>query len=54
MKDVVMLLDNPLISDMRVEKEAQSLVQAGLSVMIVCRTSTDVPERENRHGIEIE
>ena len=49
-----MLLDNPLASDQRVEKEAASLTEAGLSVVILASNEDQsLPEKEERNGYTI-
>ena len=50
---VVMLLDNPFISDSRVEKEADSLINSGFEVLIYCISDDHLPAEENRNGIII-
>lgn len=50
---IVMLLDNPFISDSRVEKEAISLIGAGFEVLVYCVSGENLPKEENRNGIVI-
>jgi hypothetical protein len=50
---ILMLLDNPFISDLRVNKEALSLVKVGFHVTIVCTKQNELAEEENIDGIEI-
>lgn len=50
---ILMLLDNPFISDLRVNKEALSLVKEGFHVTIVCTKQNGLAEEENIDGIEI-
>lgn len=51
--DILMLLDNAFTSDMRVEKEAGSLVKAGFRVVVMCQVGHGLPESEIRNGISI-
>lgn len=51
--DILMLLDNPFVSDLRVEKEARSLTEAGYRVTVLCEQSADLPESEIRHGFNV-
>jgi hypothetical protein len=48
-----MLLDNTFVSDARVEKEAQSLIENGASVSVWCENSNSLPINEMRNGIHI-
>jgi glycosyltransferase involved in cell wall biosynthesis len=48
-----MLLDNTFVSDARVEKEAQSLIENGASVSVWCENSNSLPINEIRNGIHI-
>jgi len=48
-----MLLDNPFVSDNRVQKEAASLVEKGFKVTIVCEQSNDLPNSETIEGIQV-
>ena len=50
---VVMLLDNPLISDSRVEKEAVSFINSGFNVIVYCVSDKNLPSEETRNGIAI-
>lgn len=50
---IVMVLDNPFISDMRVKKEASSLVKNGFKVSIVCMQDEGLDENDEMDGIEI-
>ena len=50
---VVMLLDNPLISDSRVEKEAVSFINSGFNVIVYCVSDKNLPLEETRNGIAI-
>ena len=50
---VVMLLDNPFLSDSRVEKEADSLIYSGFEVIVYCVSDDQLPAEENRNGIVI-
>ncbi len=51
MTKVLMLLDNPLVSDARVEKEAKTLVQAGYSLTIIgTNENNSLSKRESRDG----
>ncbi len=52
-RKVIMLLDNPLVSDIRVEKEATSLTTAGHSVTIHAVAAPHLPEKEMRNGYTI-
>ncbi|NQV51845.1 MAG: glycosyltransferase [Flavobacteriales bacterium] len=52
--DILMLLDNPLTSDQRVEKEAASLTEAGLTVGILASNEDQsLPEKEEGNGYTI-
>jgi glycosyltransferase involved in cell wall biosynthesis len=49
-----MLLDNPLRSDQRVEKEARSLAERGLKVVIIASDEdTELPAMEERGNVSI-
>ncbi|GAB5539361.1 MAG: glycosyltransferase [Salibacteraceae bacterium] len=48
-----MLLDNPFVSDQRVEKEAKCLVDRGVEVTVICKVGKGLPENEVRNGITI-
>ncbi len=48
-----MLLDNPFVSDARVEKEAIVLLNHGAQVEVWCELSRDLPLAEVRNGIKI-
>lgn len=50
---LVMLLDNPLISDSRVEKEAISFINSGFNVIVYCVSDKNLPLEETRNGIAI-
>ena len=50
---IIMLLDNPLASDARVEKEAASLTKAGHLVTIHAVTHSHLPQKEVRNGYTI-
>lgn len=53
-KRILMLLDNPLKSDQRVEKEARSLTRAGFDVTIVASSEDPaLPEEETIDGVRI-
>lgn len=45
---IIMLLDNPLKSDARVEKEAQILSNNGHSVLIIAQADSSLPTSENK------
>jgi len=45
-----MLLDNPLRSDTRVEKEARALVESGFNVTVLTTADSRLPEIESRDG----
>ena len=47
---VLMLLDNPFVSDVRVDKEAASLSKYGASVTVACSMENDLPYKEIRNG----
>jgi hypothetical protein len=51
--DVIMLVDHDFESDIRVEKEAQSLSSSGINVQVLALTSTDLPETEGREDYSI-
>lgn len=52
--DILMLLDNPLISDQRVEKEAKSMAKAGLKLLILASAEDiSAPQEEERDGYRI-
>jgi glycosyltransferase involved in cell wall biosynthesis len=48
-----MLLDNPLRSDARVEKEAKALVESGFNVTVLATADAHLPEIELRDGYAI-
>ena len=50
---VAMLLDNPFISDSRVEKEAVSFINSGFKVIVYCVSDKNLPSEETRNGIVI-
>jgi glycogen synthase len=50
---VLMLLDNPFVSDARVEKEAIALLNQGASVEVWCEMNTELPLEDERNGIKI-
>lgn len=50
---IIMLVDNPLASDSRVEKEAISFVESGFEVIIYCEKSKLLPNKESRNGFTI-
>ena len=50
---VLMLLDNPFVSDVRVDKEAASLSKYGASVTVACSMENDLPYKEIRNGYTI-
>lgn len=50
---IVMLLDNPFISDTRVEKEIGSFLNAGFMVSLICTEHNKLPVQENRGNLEI-
>lgn len=52
-KRVVMLLANPFTHDTRVHKQAQTLIQWGLEVHIVCIAKPDLATEEVQDGIHI-
>jgi len=50
---VIMLLDNPFVSDARVEKEAIALINQGATVEVWCEMNAELPLEEERNGIKI-
>lgn len=48
---VMMLLDNPCISDSRVIKEAESLVKAGYNVFVLCYPRSQFKSVERKNGV---
>ena len=50
---ILMLLDNPLISDARVEKEMRTLSNAGASVIVACTQHIGQPPVEFRYNCQI-
>ena len=48
-----MILDNPFVSDARVEKEALSLIDFGAEVTVACTKDEKLPNSDNRNGIHI-
>ena len=50
---ILMLLDNPLQSDARVEKEAKALVESGFNVTVLATVDSRLPEIESRDGYVI-
>lgn len=52
-RKIVMLLDNPFVSDARVEKEIAALLLAGASVDVVCEEDPDLAIEEIRNGYRI-
>ena len=52
-RKIIMLLDNPFISDSRVEKEINSLVEAGFFVDLICEIYPNLPSLENRGNLTI-
>ena len=50
---VLMLLDNPFVSDARVEKEAISLLDFGIEVTVACTQDENLPNLDKRNGISI-
>lgn len=53
MKRVMMLLDNSMVSDARVEKEAKALVEKGFEVTILATHDHKLPNTESRNGFRI-
>lgn len=52
---IAMVLDNAFISDLRVEKEALSLIDAGFEVIIFCHVDAEQPDSETlANGIQVE
>lgn len=51
--NVIFLLDNPFVSDLRVEKEALGLVKLGYKVSIFCTPKSGLPVQSNVKGISI-
>lgn len=52
-KKVVMLLDNPFVSDARVEKEITALTALGATITVLCEKSSSLPEKVNKEGVVI-
>jgi glycosyltransferase involved in cell wall biosynthesis len=50
---VIMLLDNPFVSDARVEKEAVALIEHGAIVTVWCEKNDSLPGHDERNGIAI-
>lgn len=50
---VLMLLDNPFVSDARVEKEARTLVQQGVNLIVLGTMSDKLSREETRNGYRI-
>ena len=50
---VLMLLDNPFVSDARVERCAKALIEVGYEVRIFCMGKNELPVEEERDGIKI-
>ncbi|HAW20751.1 MAG TPA: hypothetical protein DCX14_11255 [Flavobacteriales bacterium] len=51
---IAVLLDNPFVSDLRVEKEINSFIQAGMKVTLFCFKSPELPDSVTREdGLEI-
>ncbi|OFZ41776.1 MAG: hypothetical protein A3D92_12830 [Bacteroidetes bacterium RIFCSPHIGHO2_02_FULL_44_7] len=48
-----MLLDNPFVSDARVEKEIEALQYAGAKITVICENKGSEPSEEKRNGIQI-
>ena len=46
-KKVVMLLDNPFLSDVRVYKEATALIEQDVFVTVLCTIDDALPEKKN-------
>lgn len=53
MKKIAMILDGEYPKDFRVRKEAESLVEQGLEVVIICPRKKDIPEFEVVNGVSI-
>jgi glycosyltransferase involved in cell wall biosynthesis len=53
MKTICMLLDGAYPNDIRVRKEAESLVENGFKVLVVCPRKKEDPERETINGVEV-
>ena len=53
MKKIAMILDGEYPKDFRVRKEAESLVEQGLEVVIICPRKKDMPEFEVVNGVSI-
>lgn len=52
-RKIVVLLDNPFVSDARVEKEIEALRNAGAEITVVCQKISGLPNEEIRGGIRI-
>lgn len=50
---ILMLLENPFPADIRVEKEAHSLVKAGFDVLLLCPAQDGQPLEDSFKGIKI-
>lgn len=50
---ILMLLDNPFVSDSRVEKEAYTLSNEGFDVVVYALNTDELPRSEHRNGFEI-
>lgn len=50
---VLMLLDNPFLSDVRVHKEATTLIKQGISVTVLCTIDNTLAAEEEKDGILI-
>jgi len=54
-RNIAMVLDNAFVSDLRVEKEALSLIGDGFQVTIFCHQDPNLPQRETlKNGIQLE
>ena len=51
--NILMLLDNPFLSDVRVHKEAITLINNNIKVTILCTVDSDLTEEEQKDGILI-
>ena len=52
-KSIGMLLDGFYPSDIRVQKEARALIDAGFKVALLCKRRKDEPYYESFEGIEL-
>ncbi|MEM9404711.1 MAG: glycosyltransferase [Acidobacteriota bacterium] len=50
----VMFVANPFVYDTRVEKQAQTLLDWGFRVRVLCRADASLPALETRRGVQIE